>query len=441
LGENAGAQARSAEHLRVGASSDLQDRLTSYGSATYTYGANGELQTKTSGAQTTQYQYDVFGNLVSATLPDGTGLSYLTDGRNRRVGKYRNGALVQSFLYQNQLNPVAMTDGSGNVTRFVYGARANVPDYMIAPNGSTYRILSDHLGSPRLVVNTADGSVAEEIDYDEFGNVTNDTNPGFQPFGFAGGLYDADVGLVRFGARDYDPTTGRWTVKDPIRFGGGQFNIYVYCQNDPINCVDVSGLGDLIPLPWWEQQVVLHPLRTAAALTVGVVAGGYAFAAANAVISEAAVGQLARSAVGRSLVVQSGLIAGGIGAGGAAAGGGGQAASGIASRALTAGDLGLSGRGIGEVTGTVFSQGTTRTLFVQALGAIKPGAIPVGELRAALPTLLNNAAAGGVSILRIQASFVNNDLLSQFATQAVSYGATISAADDIQTFTFVLGGP
>jgi RHS repeat-associated protein len=154
---------------------------------------------------------------------------------------------VQGFLYQNQLNPVAVIDGSGNVTRFVYGARANVPDYMIAPNGSTYRILSDHLGSPRVVVNLADGNVTEEIDYDEFGNVTNDTNPGFIPFGFAGGIYDADVGLVRFGARDYDPSVGRWTVKDPIRFGGGQLNIYVYSYNDPVDFVDPIGLGPVVP--------------------------------------------------------------------------------------------------------------------------------------------------------------------------------------------------
>jgi uncharacterized protein RhaS with RHS repeats len=73
----------------------------------------------------------------------------------------------------------------------------------------TYRLLSDHLGSPRLVLNTGDGTVAQRIDYDEFGRVLTDTNPGFQPFGFAGGLYDRDTGLVRFGARDYDPLTGR----------------------------------------------------------------------------------------------------------------------------------------------------------------------------------------------------------------------------------------
>jgi len=49
-------------------------------------------------------------------------------------------------------------------------------------NGNTYRIISDHLGSPRLVVDTATGEIIQRIDYDTWGNIINDTNPGFQPF-------------------------------------------------------------------------------------------------------------------------------------------------------------------------------------------------------------------------------------------------------------------
>ena len=56
--------------------------------------------------------------------------------------------------------------------------------------------------------------------------ITSSAFPGFQSFGFAGGLYDPDTGLTRFGARDYDPVVGRWTIKDPIRFEGGDANIY-----------------------------------------------------------------------------------------------------------------------------------------------------------------------------------------------------------------------
>lgn len=82
------------------------------------------------------------------------------------------------------------------------------------------------------------------MDYDEFGTVILDTNPGFQPFGFAGGLYDRDTGLTRFGERDYDPETSRWTAKDSIKFEGG-LNFYSYVLNDPVNKIDPSGLFEL----------------------------------------------------------------------------------------------------------------------------------------------------------------------------------------------------
>ncbi len=45
------------------------------------------------------------------------------------------------------------------------------------------------------------GGVAQRMDFDECGNALTDSAPGFQPFGFGGGLRDLDTGLVRFGAR------------------------------------------------------------------------------------------------------------------------------------------------------------------------------------------------------------------------------------------------
>jgi RHS repeat-associated protein len=119
--------------------------------------------------------------------------------------------------------------------------------------GTAYRIVSDWRGDVRLVLNTTEtgsAAVVQQLDYDAWGNVMNLVDPAcsvggpalcWQPFGFAGGVFDVTTGIVRFGARDYDPMMRRWTQKDPIGFGGGQWNIYVYVGDDPINGSDPNG--------------------------------------------------------------------------------------------------------------------------------------------------------------------------------------------------------
>ncbi|MFG1499166.1 RHS repeat-associated core domain-containing protein [Halobacteriovorax sp. XZX-3] len=91
----------------------------------------------------------------------------------------------------------------------------------------------------------ATGTVAQNLTYNTFGEITSDSNPGFQPFAYAGGLYDIHTGLTRFGARDYNPVTGRWMQKDPIGFAGGDTNLYRYVNNDPVNFIDPKGENPL----------------------------------------------------------------------------------------------------------------------------------------------------------------------------------------------------
>jgi len=97
-----------------------------------------------------------------------------------------------------------------------------------------------------MIVDAASGAVAQRMDFDEYGRVVRDTSPGFQSLGFAGGLYDPDTGLVRFGTRDYDPDTGRWTTKDVIGFQGSQSNLFAYVEGDPVNRIDPLGTD------WWD---------------------------------------------------------------------------------------------------------------------------------------------------------------------------------------------
>ena len=164
---------------------DNQDRLTSYGANTYTYNNAGDLETKVTASGTNTYTYDELGNLTAVTLSDGRTIDYIIDGQNRRVGKKINGTLTQGFLYNGNLQIIAELDASGNiVSRFVYGSKVNVPDYMV--QGATiYRIVSDNLGSARLVINADTGDLMQQIEYDEFGRVLSDSRPGFQAFGLA----------------------------------------------------------------------------------------------------------------------------------------------------------------------------------------------------------------------------------------------------------------
>jgi RHS repeat-associated protein len=224
---------------------DAQDRLLTYSTCRYYYSSNGDLTMKvdTLTKDTTRCSYDAFGSLRSVQLPDGTLLEYLIDGSGRRVGRKVNGAITQKWLYSNDLRIVAELDSANNiVSRFFYTSSENVPEYFTKA-GVLYRVLTDHIGSVRQVVNAQTGAIVQSIDYDDFGNVLVDTNPGFTPFGFAGGLYDRQTKLVRFGARDYEASIGRWACVDKMRFKAGQTNFFTYAGNNPINGTDPTGLS------------------------------------------------------------------------------------------------------------------------------------------------------------------------------------------------------
>ncbi|MCY7378162.1 MAG: hypothetical protein LH467_02345 [Gemmatimonadaceae bacterium] len=221
---------------------DAQDRLVSYGGAEYRYTDAGELTQRVVGSDTTAYHYDAAGALRWVRQPNGTRIDYVIDPTGRRIGKRVNGALTERFLYESELRIAAELAPSGEVrSRFVYGMSENVPEYMIR-NGQQFRMVTDHLGSVRLVLNAVTGEVVQTLEYDDSGRVLQNSSSGFQPFGYAGGLYDDTSRLVRFGRRDYDAVTGRWTSKDPIQFAGRSPNLYAYAANNPITRADPTGL-------------------------------------------------------------------------------------------------------------------------------------------------------------------------------------------------------
>jgi RHS repeat-associated protein len=273
---------------------DGQDRLRQNGNQFYEYNPNGELQTKCEGdpcvdGTTWSYELDGMGSLRSVTLPSGAVVRYLLDPMGRRIGRHwlPNGVTVESsryFLYQDALRIAGELDEDKRLVRhYVYLTRANVPEYFIELDAGgavtgTYRIVTDLLGSPRVVIDTTTKQIVEAMRHDEWGNLLDHqvypTAPaGYRkiPFGFAGGMYDEDTGLVHFGARDYDPEVGRWISKDPIGFAGGETNLFGYTFADPVNLSDSEGMAPsltgLMPITrfvWWvisAKPPYMYPLQ------------------------------------------------------------------------------------------------------------------------------------------------------------------------------------
>jgi RHS repeat-associated protein len=221
---------------------DADHKLLQAGATTFTYDADGRLRTQAGAGSQTSYRYNTDGTLAGVVLPGGRQITYQYDTQGRRIARFVGGVRTHAWLYGAGLMPLAEYDGGGSLrTLFVYGGRVTPVAFIRA--GVTYHLATDHLGSPRLVVDAA-GAVVKRVDYDAFGNIILDSAPGFDlPFGFAGGMADPDYELIRFGARDYLPGAGRWTAKDPALFDGGVAR-YRYCGNNPVGAVDRSGLQD-----------------------------------------------------------------------------------------------------------------------------------------------------------------------------------------------------
>jgi RHS repeat-associated protein len=248
----------------IAASYDVRDRLVKWGAVQYAWTPDGHLSKRADSRGSSSFAYDDFGSLRHATLADGRTISYVLDADGRRLARMVADKVVEAYLYNLNGTIAGELDPAGNlVARFAYDDLRHLA--LCQRAGVTYRVITDPLGSPRLVIDSRTGALADAITYDAWGNVTQETAPGFIPIGFAGGLRDPDTGLLRFGARDYDPDVGRWTAADPIRFNGRDANLYRYVHDNPINGRDTSGLdpylgssGPAAPWPFNDNGASLN---------------------------------------------------------------------------------------------------------------------------------------------------------------------------------------
>ena len=244
-----------------------------------------------------QYTHDANGNMTHEGL---SGLDIVYNERNltRRISS--GGTTLAEYEYLADGTKLRALDGGGNGYQYrgslIYTQTAGQSDSPVitldcavtsagrivrentADGSSTYKVqhyLRDHLGSVRAVIDGDTGTVIEASDYYPFGKRIQVTAPVSEPVGgsqyasepavapvapatsvastsspnrwlFSGKesqsfLY-ANIPLLDFGARMYNPTIARWTTSDPMSEKYYGISPYVYCLGNPISIIDPNGM-------------------------------------------------------------------------------------------------------------------------------------------------------------------------------------------------------
>jgi RHS repeat-associated protein len=108
---------------------------------------------------------------------------------------------------------------------------------------TTYDACYDGNGNITGLVSAVDGSIGAQYEYGPFGELVrvSGSMSVSNPFKFSTKHIDTETGWIFYGGRYYNPGTGRWLSRDPIKERGGN-NLYEFVGNRPIGRIDLLGL-------------------------------------------------------------------------------------------------------------------------------------------------------------------------------------------------------
>jgi RHS repeat-associated protein len=209
---------------------------------TYGYDADGNTTTRDVGSDQHTLAWDDEGNLSGDTVSNSSGqslTSYIYDADGNRLIET---SPTQTTLYLGATQ-ITLAAGSSTpkATRY-YDLGGGNQAVRTDDNKVTFE-LSDAQGTAQVSVAASDQAMQERRT-DPFGNIRG-TAPTtwIGTKGFVGGTQDTTTGLTWLGARDYDPTTGRFTSADPLLDTDKpqQLNGYSYSGDNPVTFSDPTG--------------------------------------------------------------------------------------------------------------------------------------------------------------------------------------------------------
>lgn len=184
--------------------------------------------------------------MSSVTLPGAGGtVTFKYDPFGRRI--YKSSSAGTSVYAYDESDLVEETNASGTVVaRYSQGLNIDQPLAMLR-SGATSYYHQDGINSVTSISN-ASGVLAQTYTFDSFGNLTNSSGSLTNPFRYTAREFDSETGLYNYRHRYYDPSIGRFTSEDLIRFESDGPNLYWYVKNRATNLTDPLGLQ-----PYWCQ--------------------------------------------------------------------------------------------------------------------------------------------------------------------------------------------
>ncbi|WP_331741061.1 RHS repeat-associated core domain-containing protein [Streptomyces sp. NBC_00055] len=182
-----------------------------------TWDAEGHLATLTEAGKTSSYTYDADGNRLIAKNADGSSTLTLPGGDELTLAA--SGTKTGTRYYTHNGETVAVRTG-----------------------GTISYLISDHQGTAMTAITVGTLAITRRKQL-PFGQLRSQQSTAFGTRGYVGGTNDP-TGLTHLGAREYDPTLGRFLSIDPIidTNDPAQMNAYSYAHNNPLTKSDPDGL-------------------------------------------------------------------------------------------------------------------------------------------------------------------------------------------------------
>jgi RHS repeat-associated protein len=220
---------------------DMNELLSISNGTVFTYDQNGNTVTK-NGIDTFSYTYDRKNQLIRVEKNHKMQEEYVYNGDGCRIKKtewveslqeYQTVAYVYSganIIYEKNLD-------TGSYAVYVYGPNGRIAKKV---GGLTDYYLVDHLGSTRLITDES-GNIITDVTYMPFGESAVN---GVEDHYLYNGKERDSTGLYYYGARYYDPETGRFLTRDHLKgncIEPQSLNLYSYCLNNPLRYTDPLG--------------------------------------------------------------------------------------------------------------------------------------------------------------------------------------------------------